>query len=47
MEDVVSAPQCPVVWGSGMSLLSRMEILRYCEPQTTMDVGKRVEALAI
>lgn len=34
------------VWGSGTFLLSQMEILRYCEPQTTVDMGKRVEILA-
>lgn len=38
IEDVVSAPQCPVVWGSGTFLLSQREILRYYEPQTTVNV---------
>lgn len=45
IEGVVSALQRPRVWWGGMSLLSGMEIVRYCEPQTTKDVAKGVEDL--
>lgn len=45
LEGVVSALQRPRVWWGGMSLLSGVEIVRYCEPQTTKDMAKGVEDL--